>query len=88
MDRNSGVQEAILEVVLSPGVPDSVMTAAVVLEEEVVIYGFPEFQTAFDVLFGFLYAHCSATMNIFQSKYLFGTMKKILLFLASKSMPL
>ena len=50
MDRNSGVQEAILEVVLSPGVPDSVMTAAVVLEEEVVIYGFQDCSLAFFML--------------------------------------
>ena len=45
-------------------VPDSAMTAAVVLEEEVVIYGLPEFQTAFDVLVGFLYALCSPTLSI------------------------
>ena len=81
----SGGREGILEVVLFPGVQDSAMTAAVVLEEEVVIYGLAEFQTAFDVLFGFLYAHCSPKMNILQSKYLFGTVKKILLFLASKN---
>ena len=69
--NTSGVQEAILEVVLSPGVPDSAMTAAVVLEEEVVIYELPEFQTAFDVLVGFLFAHCSPTLSILQGSRIY-----------------
>ena len=81
--HTNGVREGILKIVLFPGGPHSTMTAAMVLEE-VVVDGLPEFSTAFDVLFDFLYAHCSPTMSIRQGPSIsLRLCKNIFLFLDS-----
>ena len=67
----------ILEFVALQGGQESVLQAAVVLEDEVVVDGLPDVPTAFAVLFGLLYAlHIEYPPGW---KYLFEAVQKMFL---------
>ena len=60
----SNVYMGILEIVGLQGGPDSVLQAAVVLENEVVVDSLPDVPSAFAVLFGLIYVLASSILQV------------------------